>query len=71
MYGEYEVSSVIYFQEDMPEHLIEPATEKILAGRYEIGIYDVVPSEWLFYYYPEPCCSYYSDNIPTNKGIVH
>ena len=33
MYGEYEVSSVICFQEEMPEHLIEPATEKIPESR--------------------------------------
>lgn len=84
MYGEYEVSSVICFQEEMPEHLIEPATEKIQegrllqdgskltinqdmtyslkesdvvvsSGRYEVGVYDVVPCEWLCCYYPGPC----------------
>lgn len=33
MFGEYEVSSVICFEEMMPEHLIEPATENIQAGR--------------------------------------
>ena len=33
MFGEYEVSSVICFEEWMPEHLIEPATVKLQAGR--------------------------------------
>lgn len=33
MYGEYEVNSVICFDEWMPEHLIEPATEIILKDR--------------------------------------
>lgn len=33
MYGEYEVTSVISFQDVMPEHLIEPATAKIQEGR--------------------------------------
>ena len=33
MYGEYEVTSVISFQEMMPKHLIEPATAKIQEGR--------------------------------------
>lgn len=33
MFGEYEVSSVISFEEWMPEHLIEPATVKLQAGR--------------------------------------
>ena len=33
MYGEYEVTSVICFQDEMPEHLIEPATAKIQEGR--------------------------------------
>ena len=32
MYGEYEVTSVISFQDVMPEHLIEPATAKIQEG---------------------------------------
>lgn len=33
MFGEYEVSSVICFEEMMPEHLIGPATAKLHAGR--------------------------------------
>ena len=33
MYGEYEVTSVISFQDVMPEYLIEPATAKIKEGR--------------------------------------
>lgn len=33
MFGEYEVNSVICFEEWMPEHLIEPATVKLQAGR--------------------------------------
>ena len=84
MYGEYEVHGVICFEEWMPEHLIEPATERlqqgrllqdesrltinqdmtyslkvsdvvVSSGRYEVGIYDAVPDEWLCYYYPGPC----------------
>ena len=33
MYGEYEVTSVICFQEEIPEHLIESAAEKIPEDR--------------------------------------
>ena len=33
MYGEYDVTSVICFPEDMPEHLIEQATEIVQKGR--------------------------------------
>ena len=33
MYGEYEVTSVISFQDVMPEHLIEPEKAKIQEGR--------------------------------------
>ena len=80
MYGEYDVTSVICFPEDMPEHLIEQATEivqkgrllqdeskltikknmtyslkesdlVISSGRYEVGIYDVVPAIENCYYY--------------------
>ena len=27
----------------------------VSSGRYEVGIYDAVPAEWLCYYHPGPC----------------
>ena len=40
----------------------------VSSGRYEVGIYDTVPDQWLFYYYSGPCSSLGYLSLMDNNG---